>query len=321
MYTPDLISLSGILDAHARIKRHVVCTPLLHAPLADQELGFSLQIKAEPLQITGSFKYRGARNCIMRHGPQAVVAYSSGNHGQAVAAVAKMMGLRAVIVMPRDTPQVKLDNVDTWGAEIVLYDRLKEDRAAIAQGIVDKTGAFLVPPFEHPDIVMGQATCGVEIAAQTNTTPDAVVSPVGGGGLSSGVFYIMRHHFAKAALIGAEPRYYDDTKRSLQTGTPTAITPGKPSLCDALLTPRPGDLTFALNHAQIDDVLLISDKQALHAMAFLFRHYRIVAEPGGAAAMAAVLTNREKFRGQQVIAIVSGGNVDPEIFKKSIKLS
>ena len=321
----DPPQFSDIADAAAGLAGHAVRTPLLHCPAASDLCGGRVFIKPEMLQRTGSFKFRGAFNLISRLTPaqksNGIIAYSSGNHAQAVAAVARLLGMKATIVMPADAPQLKLTATRDHGAEIVLYDRFGESREDIAAALMERTGATLVPPFDHPEIIAGQGTVGLEISEDLSVLslkPDVVVVPCGGGGLISGTSIAIKQAHEASAIYAAEPEGFDDTARSLVSGRRESVSDNARSLCDALLSPTPGEITFAVNRNNLAGGLVVSDDQALRAMAFAYRHLKLVVEPGGAVALAAVLNGRVDCADRTVVVVCSGGNVDPEVFQKAL---
>jgi len=282
-------------------------------------------VKAECLQRNGSFKFRGAYNRISRIAPEArkagVVAWSSGNHAQGVAAAAAMLGAAATIVMPNDAPRPKLDNTRALGAEVVLYDRDTESREAIGAAIAEERGATIVRPYDDPWIIAGQGTAAREAAAQAlalGLRPDRALVPCGGGGLIAGSALALADAFPGIAVHSVEPAGFDDTARSLAAGERLANDAGARSLCDALLAPEPGELTFALNRRLLADGLTVDDDAALAAMAAAYRSLKIVAEPGGAVALAAALAGRADWRGETILVIVSGGNAAPDVFARAI---
>jgi threonine dehydratase len=284
-----------------------------------------LLVKAECLQRTGSFKIRGAFNRLSllsaAERKRGVVAFSSGNHAQGVAAAAAKLGIKATIVMPRDAPAVKIANTEAFGAKVVLYDRHTESREAIAGAIVKKTGATLVPPFEDPAIVAGQGTCGLEIAAQAATVGarlDTVIVPASGGGLASGVGIALASRSPKTKLVVAEPVGLEDLGRSLRSGRRQRNEAGVRSICDALMTPTPGLLTLKILRGLGARGVAVRDADSLAAMAIAFTAFHIVVEPGGAVALAAVLTGKVKIAGKCVAVVCSGGNVDPATFHDAL---
>ena len=313
--------LADIEAAAHRLAGHAVRTPLLGAPLLDREFGGRLLVKPECLQLTGSFKFRGAYNKISQLSDEqrknGVIAYSSGNHAQGVAAAASMYGAPAVIVMPADAPAIKIANTRAWGAEVVTYDRHGESREEVAGAIARKRGLTLVPPYDDPAIIAGQGTVGLEIAEECKArgiVPDAVVICCGGGGLSSGSAIALAAAFPGVDLHTAEPAGWDDTARSLAGGERVANQGLAPSLCDALLAPMPGALTFPINRDLMRSGAAVDDAEVVAAMAAANRHFKLVAEPGGAAALAAVLAGKVPVAGRTVVAVISGGNVDPALY-------
>jgi len=316
-----LPSFADIEAAATRLAGHAVVTPLLEFPALNNELGGRILIKPETLQRTGSFKFRGAYNKISQlpqeAGAAGVVAYSSGNHAQGVAAAAALLGLPAAIVMPSDAPAIKIDNTRGYGAEVVLYDRYHEVREDVARVLAEERGATVVPPYEDPDIIAGQGTCGLETASQAaalGARLDTMLVCCGGGGLISGIALAMAELSPETAVYSVEPEGFDDTARSLAAGQRLENKPGAKSFCDAILTPTPGALTFALNRRLLAGGLAVSDAEVAAAMAYAFRSLKLVVEPGGAVALAAVLSRKLDLRGKTVALVLSGGNVDPRIF-------
>jgi len=312
---------ADILDAARVIEGHAVYTPLLESHDLNARLGGRILIKAEPLQRTGSFKFRGAFNRISRIGRAArkagVVAFSSGNHAQGVAAAASMLGLAATIVMPGDAPAIKRRNAEALGAEIVSHDRATEPREKIAEAIARKRGATLVRPYDDALVIAGQGTVGLEIADQLEALglrPDALLVPCGGGGLIAGCALALRERFEGLAVLAVEPAGFDDTGRSLKAGTLLANESGAGSICDALLAPAPGEITFALNRRLLAGGLVVDDDMARQAMVYAFERLKLVIEPGGAVALAALLSGLYDCRGKIVAIVASGGNVDREMF-------
>ena len=315
----------GIADVEAaaeRLRGVVRQTPLLELDALNALIGGRLLCKAECLQRTGSFKLRGAYNTISQLDGRPVVAYSSGNHAQGVAAAAKLLGVPATIVMPADAPAIKIANTRALGAEVVLYDREREVREQIGAEIAERTGAALVRPYDDPRVVAGQGTAGLEAAGQLralDATIDAALVPCGGGGLVAGCGIALSHAFPGVPVLAVEPQGFDDTARSLAAGERLSNLPGARSFCDALLAPMPGELTFALNRRQLAGGLAVSDAEVASAMAAAFSHLKVVVEPGGAVALAAVLSGRFDPRGRTVLVVLSGGNVDPELFAEVLR--
>jgi threonine dehydratase len=323
---PDLKEIHGdIVEAAERLRGIATRTPLLDCPAGLTGEHGRVLIKAEVLQRTGSFKFRGAYNFISQLDKdirdRGIVAFSSGNHAQAVAAVAKMFGAKATIVMPADAPKLKIEATRGHGAHIVLYDRNTQSREDIAASIVKDQGATLVPPYDHRMTIAGQGTVGLEIMedlAQRNLQPDMVLVPCSGGGLVAGVATAINHDAPEAEIYAIEPEGYDDTTRSLQSGRLENIDGRTPSICDALLVPRPGDITFAINRRLLAGGLVVTDAMTRAAMAAAFRHLKLVVEPGGAVALAAMLNNVIDISGKTVVVVCSGGNVDPDIFSDAL---
>jgi threonine dehydratase len=317
--TPDLI-----LAAEQRLAGVVRRTPLLSSPFLDALAGRPVHVKAECLQHTGSFKFRGGWSAVsaLPEGTGGVIAYSSGNHAQGVALAARMRGLPAVIVMPADAPRLKLANTAALGAEVVTYDRRTEDRDAIGARIAALRGLVLIKPFDEPQVIAGQATCGLEIAAQAaeaGITEGEVIVCCGGGGLASGIALALEMRAPGLRVRTAEPAGFDDTARSLALGRIVGNDPAARSICDAIVTPQPGNLTFPILQRLAGPGLAVSDEDALRAMAQAFLRLKIVLEPGGAVALAAALFHPD-LRGdpRPLIVTASGGNVDPAPFADAI---
>lgn len=304
--------------AAKRIAGHARRTPLLAGTPLDRLTGGRVLLKLETLQHTGSFKFRGAWNRLTqldaKQRAAGVVAFSSGNHAQGVAEAARLLGLRATIVMPADAPRVKKQNTLDMGAEVVEYDRVHESREQIAARIAQERGATLVPSFDDPDIIAGQGTVGLEIAEQAadfGFTLDDVVVCCSGGGLTAGIALALERLAPQARLWTAEPEHHDDHRRSLESGRRQRNEPGVPaSFCDALLAPMPGELTFAINEPRLHGGLTVTDAEVRRAIAFAARTLKLVVEPGGAVALACVLTGKLDVRDRTVAVTVSGGNVE-----------
>jgi threonine dehydratase len=291
----------------------------------DQLLGARVFLKAETLQRTGSFKFRGAYNKISSIAPDrkagGVVAYSSGNHAQGVAHAAALCNMPAVIVMPSDAPQAKRERTAALGAEVVLYDRDTEDRAAIARGIAQKRGAVLVPPFDDPYVIAGQGTAGREICEDLDKLglkPDVVVVGASGGGLIAGIALAIKARVPGAKFYSAEPDGFDDTMRSFKSGKREANPRMSGTICDALMTNTPGVITWEINRKLVGEGVSASDAEVGRAVAFAFRELKLVVEPGGAIGLAALLAGKLDIKGKVVVAVLSGGNVDAELFHRLI---
>ncbi|WP_142846979.1 threonine/serine dehydratase [Telmatospirillum sp. J64-1] len=316
---------NDILAASERLSGHAVATPVLESPDLNDLIGGRLLVKAEMLQLTGSFKFRGAFNKLSqlteKERKSGVVAYSSGNHAQGVAAAAKMLGIPAVIVMPADAPAMKIANTRAYGAKVVLYDRWTESREAIGGRIAEERGSVLVKPFDDPDIIAGQGTSGLELARQAKALGaglDAVLVPVSGGGLVAGVALAVKAEFPKAEIYGVEPEGFDDLRRSLEAGQRVANDGQSRSFCDALMAPMPGEITFPIHQRFLSGGLAVSDAEVSQAMKLAFERLKLVVEPGGAVALAAVLNGRIDCRGRTIAVICSGGNVDSATFARAI---
>ena len=311
-----------------RIRGVAVRTPLINAPVLDERLRARVFLKAETLQRTGSFKFRGAYNKIssiaLERRAGGVVAYSSGNHAQGVAASAKLNGMRATIVMPADAPLAKRQRTQALGAEVVLYDRDREDRAAIAHKIADERGATLVPPFDDPLIIAGQGTIGREIVEDLSTLglkPDLVLVGCSGGGLIAGTALGVKARVPDAVFYAVEPAGFDDTLRSFASGNRERNARMSGSICDALLTDRPGEITFPINRALVGQGLTVTDEEVARAVRYAFEELKLVVEPGGAVGLAAMLAGKVELAGKIVAGVLSGGNVDAEMFGKLIMAS
>ncbi len=305
------------IDAAAqRLKGHARVTPLLNAPLLDAAFGKRIFLKAECLQLTGSFKFRGAWSAVsaLPPGTRGVLAMSSGNHGQGVALAASRHGLTAVVVMPADAPQVKIANTRAYGAEVVLYDRATDDRDTLAASLCADRGLTLIKPFDDAQVIAGQGSVGLEIATQARDAGiDAaqVLVCCGGGGLSSGIALALEARAPGLRVHTVEPVGFDDMARSLASGTDQRNATTTGSICDATLTPTPGTLTLPILHRLAGPGMTVTDDQALHAMALAFTHFRLVLEPGGAVGLAAALFHPTS---DPVICVASGGNTDPASF-------
>lgn len=321
----DLAPLPTIDDLNAaarRISGLAVKTPLLESPALNERVGGRVLLKAETLQRTGSFKFRGAYNRISQIPEQeragGVVAYSSGNHAQGVAAAAALLGLPAVIVMPSDAPAIKVANTRGYGAEVVFYDRLTEAREQIGAAIAAERGATLVRPYDDPGVIAGQGTCGLEVveqARQQGLVLDSMLVCCGGGGLTAGVALAFEALSPQTKVFTVEPAGYDDTRLSLEAGKPLPHGKAAPSICDALLSPRPGDITFAVNRERVTAGLSVTDAEVKAAMRYAFRTLKLVVEPGGAVCLAAVLAGKAEAAGRVIGITLSGGNVDAELYR------
>jgi threonine dehydratase len=311
--------------AAARLAGVALRTPLVSSPVLDAATGGRVFLKCETLQRTGSFKFRGAYNRVSSIPPErragGVVAFSSGNHAQGVAAAAKLCSMPAVIVMPTDAPRPKRERTAALGAEVVLYDREREDREAIARGIAEQRGATLVPPYDDPLVIAGQGTTGREIIedlAAAGLTPDIVIVNASGGGLTAGIALAVKARAPDARLYTAEPAGFDDHARSFRSGKREVNNAFSGSICDALMSPSPGRITFEINRALVGEGLAASDEEVAKAVAFAFRELKLVVEPGGAVGLAALITGKLDVRDKIAVAVLSGGNVDPELFHRLV---
>lgn len=319
-------TFAEIEEAAARICGVLRETPLLESERLNRRLGGRLLVKAEGLQLTGSFKARGAWNRLSlltaEERKRGVAAFSSGNHGQAVAWAAGRLGVRRVVVaMPADAPTTKIEATRAWGGEVVLYDRATEDRETVGRRLAAEHGLTLVPPYDDRRVVAGAGTLGAEVARQSaeiGAEPEALVLCCGGGGLTAGCALAWEAMRPGAKVWAAEPEAFDDTARSLAAGKRVSNVPGATSICDAILTPMPGVLTFAVNAPRLGGVALVTDDQVREAMRVALAEFGLVAEPGGAAALAAVLAGKVPIQGRSVAVALTGANVDPAAFGAAI---
>src|SRR5947209_12971086 len=314
------------IEAAARVLApFAVRTPLLSCPALDQRVGGKVFIKPEMLQRTGSFKFRGAFNKLSSIPQDARggggVAFSSGNHAQGVAAAAQILNMQATIVMPADAPRSKRERTKGFGAEVVLYDRDREDREAIARDIAGKRGATLVPPYDDPKVIAGQGTVGREIAediATLGVAPDIVVAPASGGGLVAGVATAVKARYPQVMMMSAEPEAFDDHARSLRAGRREPHRGEGRTICDALMASIPGEITFAINSRLLTKGITASDAEVGTAVGFAFRELKLVVEPGGAVGLAALLAGHIDAAGKIVVIVLSGGNVDADLYCRLI---
>jgi threonine dehydratase len=318
-------AFADILEARRRLAPHAVLTPLISSPVLDERLGRRVFLKAECLQRTGSFKFRGAFNKISRLAradwPGGVVACSSGNHAQGVAEAARLCGLPALIVMPSDAPKLKLGRTRRSGAEIVLYDRVTEDRDAIAAELCRQRQAAFVPPFDDPLIMAGQGTAGLELMEQAGAACggiEGVLVPASGGGLLAGTALAVKHTKPDCRVYCVEPAGFDDYGRSLRSGRREKNAAGSGSVCDALLIAQPGERTFPVNQRLVSGGFSVTDDEALAAVAFAFYELKLVVEPGGAVGLAALLAGRYPAGSGAVAVVLSGGNVDGDVFSRAL---
>ena len=311
--TPDEVK-----KARGRLRTRIIATPVLESEELNRRAGCRVLVKAESLQYGGSFKIRGALNGLLGLSESqrraGVVAFSSGNHAQGVALAAKWLGVQATIVMPRDAPRIKRLGTERAGARVVLYDRHTEDRERIGADLADRSSAVLLPPFDHPDIIAGQGTVGLEIARfarDIEVELDALYCPCGGGGLIAGCALAMERIFPECDIFAVEPQGYAETKRSLEAGRRLRVHGNPPTLCDALMAPTPGAVTFAINRRRLAGGLEVTDARAARSVAFAARFLKLVLEPSGAVALGALLDGAAASR-KCVAVVLSGANIDPE---------
>ena len=314
-------SSSDVIHAMERLKGRIRRTPVLESERLNEKVGGRVLIKAECLQLTGSFKIRGAFNRLLllsaEERERGIVAWSAGNHAQALAYVGAKLGVRATIVMPADAPRAKIEGTRRYGAEVVFYNRQTQDRESIGQTLATNSGAVIVPPYEDADVIAGQGTAGLELledAAELNAPLDQMISCVGGGGLVAGCALAAQARGDATEFFAAEPFGYDDTLRSLRAGTRVQNDMSVPSIADALMTITPGELTFSLNRELLKGGFTVSDADIAEAMRFAFSELHLVVEPGGVAALAAVLSQPDAFSGRLTGVLLTGGNVDADLF-------
>lgn len=320
---PVLPTFADVQDAAERLRGLAVRTPLIESPALNERVGGRVLLKPETLQRSGSFKFRGAYNRICRlteeERARGVVAYSSGNHAQGVAAAAKIVGTPAIIVMPSDAPAVKVAGVRAFGGEVRSYDRWRESREAIGAEIARERGSVLVPPFDDFHVIAGQGTVGLEIVEQAQALGvalDAVYCGASGGGLIAGLALTLEALSPSTALSVVEPADFDDHRRSLEAGHRVTHEKGAVSICDALMSPLPGEITFPINQPRLRGALSATDAEVAEAMRYAFSALKLVVEPGGAVSLAALLAGRIDARGRTIALVLSGGNVDPVLFAR-----
>lgn len=320
--------IDSILQAASRLEGRIVRTPLLQSPMLSAYAGCQLFVKAEPLQLTGSFKVRGALNKVLSMDESArqagFVAFSAGNHGQGVAAAARSVNAKSVIVMPNTAPQIKVDNCRWWGADVVIYDPQMDDREEVAQRVAVDRGLTIIPPFDDYDIMAGQGTCGLEIIEQMQTlkvTPDLVVINCSGGGLAAGVSEAIKTTFAETEILIAEVLGYEKVAHSLVTGVPQSNPSVPKTVLDGIAGPTAGAKTVDILRRHKVKGVGVSDGEGLAGVASAFKMLKLVVEPGGAAGLGAILSGKVDVRDKNVVVIASGGNVDPAIFSRALELS
>ena len=314
--------IKEINNSYLRIKNLIYKTPLIESKFLNEKLNSRIFLKCENLQKTGSFKLRGAINFISQiKGNKTLVAPSSGNHAQAVAEAASIYNMNSILVMPKDSPEIKVEGVVKSGGKIKFYDRFKENRETIAKSLVKELNGILIPPYDDFNIIHGQGTIGLESINQLkelNVIPDLVLCCCGGGGLISGISLILKNEWPEIKIHPVEPENWNDTQLSLQKGKRIELKKNIESICDALLAKVPGEITFNLNKELLSKGLTVSDNQVLNSINFAYKHLKIVIEPGGAVALTSVLNNQKLIKNKKVLVIISGGNIDNKVFKKAL---
>ena len=321
MELQPLPTFADVESASKRIAGEARLTPVLQSADLNARIGGEVLIKPEVLQRTGSFKFRGAYNRIAQIDadtcPQGVVAFSSGNHAQGVAAAARLQNLPAVIVMPSDAPALKRANTEAFGAQVVTYERGRDDRLAIAEGIAEEKGSVLVPAYDDRDIIAGQGTVGLELAMEARRRDvelDILLVPCSGGGLIAGINLAFETLSPATLVYVVEPEGFDDHARSLQSGKRVANRHATGSICDALLSTQPGEMTFEINRRRLEGAIVVSDDDVRAAVAYAYRELKLVVEPGGAVGLAALLAGKLETAGKSVGIVLSGGNIDVDQF-------
>ena len=316
------INFKDIENAHKRIKNSIIKTPLASNDYINNLLDAEVYFKLENLQITGSFKLRGATHKISKISSDiinnGVVAYSSGNHAQAVAYAALQNKISAKIIMPKNAPKIKINNTREYGADVILYDTFFESREKIGNDIKEKENRSLVKPYDDIDVIAGQGTAGIEIAEdlkKLSITPDIYLCCCGGGGLIAGTSIYLKHEFPNLKTYSVEPTGFDDTKKSLENKKISENLPNAQSICDALLAPKPGNITFPINLKNLEGGLNVSDQEVKKTIILLSEHLKIVVEPGGAVAAAALLNKKISTKNKKIVVMISGGNIDLELFR------
>ena len=321
-----MIDINKILYANEVLAGVVRETPVLFSKTVNSEMGINLYLKTECNQINGSFKSRGAyfamHQYFQKNEKNDVVAFSSGNHAQGVAYSANLMGVKATIIMPKDTPKTKIQKTESLGAKIIFYDRYNESREAIAQKVAIETGAFLIPSYDHYDVISGQGTAALEAIHQMALIEEKIdyfICPVGGGGLIAGCSVAIKHYFKQSNIIGVEPELFNDTQLSLSKGKRVSIDINQNTLCDALMAKTPGELTFPINQEYITEVATVNEEEIKAAMRFAFKEFNLVVEPGGIVSLAFALKHRFSIVNANILILLSGGNVDSDRFDELIK--
>ncbi len=319
-----MISIYQINNAFKRINKYIYKTPIIYSDKLNKITGSNILIKAENLQKTGSFKIRGAINLISQIREEKVVAPSSGNHAQAVAAASQLFNKNATLVMPSDAPKSKVLGVKSYNGKIIFYDRNNENRIKIASEISKRENSVLIPPYDHEEIIKGQGTLGVEIIEQLEEMkfkPDLILCCCGGGGLIAGVATAIKSKWKDTNVHPVEPKFWDDTKISLEKNRRYLIKNKKYSICDALLAETPGKLTFDINKKILSEGISVSDREVMKAIKIGYEWLKMVIEPGGAVALAASISKIELVKNKNVLVVLSGGNIDTDIFTESLNMN
>ena len=311
------VHLEDIIKAAARLQGVAIETPIHTSAVLNERFNARVFIKPECMQHIGAFKFRGAYNRLSQlssaERARGTVAFSSGNHAQGMAYAAKLLGMHATIVMPSDAPLIKKEGTEQLGATVRLYDRATESREDIAADIAASSGAVLVPAFDDVDVIAGQGTVGLEIVRQLaaiDCVPDAVLSPCGGGGLLAGLSTAVKESNSAIRVYGVEPEHFDDHRLSKVAGERVKIDPQLGTSCDALMATQPGEITWSINSRTVDDFLVVNEDEIAHAISFAFRYLKLVVEPGGAVALAALLHGKLDLKGGSAAIVLSGGNID-----------
>ncbi len=318
--------LEKIYQAKKTLNKNIVETPLVSSSIVNEFLNKNVFFKLETLQHTGSFKYRGALNALenlKKNKVKSVVTYSSGNHGQAISAAAKVLGMKSIVIMPKDAPKLKIERTKFFGSEIIFFDRNHESREIIGNKISKEFSIPLIKPYDDYDVIAGQGTVGLEIHEQLkneNLTEAEVLVCCGGGGLSAGIALALSSKKEKYLVRTCEPDNYDDTKKSLELEKRIYVTEFKKSICDSLLSKTPGELTLPILKKLAGKGFSVSDQEVLFSMAFAFKHLKIVSEPGGAVALASTIFRTNQISSKNVVVVITGGNVDIKLFQKALRV-
>jgi threonine dehydratase len=321
----NILKYSDIVKAKSILSSHIIDTPLIYDYFLSEKLNANIFFKAENIQRTGSFKFRGAYNkiynAINNNTPKGILAWSSGNHAQGVAEAAKLFNLKATIVMPKDAPSVKIQGTKSKGAKIIFYNRKTENREEIGKTIAKNNNLLIVPPYDDKYVIAGQGTIGLEVIEQLNKynlIPDKILVPTGGGGLIAGIATAIKKKYKNTNIYCVEPSKFSDYSKSLKNMKITKNNMNNISICDSLLASEPGKITFKINSELLKRGITVTDTQVLKAIKYAYKNLGLIVEPGGAVALAAILNNKTSLKNKTVIAILSGSNIDPSILKTAI---